>query len=170
MINQQQYESSQQAIARMLDRIDERYGNAICGVYPMDFDTATQADYINGIDANMVDCTGNSHKLQFKSRMDSTDICIELAIVPHATDLSYYHKKYGKHFVVDTKAAEIFVQELADGTTFIYEALQLHVMAQYINFWLNPIYPNKEGQYLLFVPKAKFREMLLQTCTNKAVG
>ena len=155
-MNTKQYESSQQAITRMLDRIDERLGNALSHIHIIDFDKSTQADFINGIDAVAVDCAGSSHRLQFKSRVSSMEICLELATVPCATAVSYHSTKYDRNFLIDTKSADIFIQELNDGTTFIYSALQLHTMAQYDDFWQNPIHRNAEGQFLLFISADNF--------------
>lgn len=161
-MNKEQYEFSQEAIARMIERLEERCGNAIANISLIDFDSATQADYINGIDAIMVDCGGFTHKLQFKSRINSNDVCIELAVAPRMTYVSYYSDKYDKHLMVNPKATDIFIQELADGTTFIYTSFQLFLLMQYELFWSSPIYRNKEGEYLLFIPKDDFEILIKQ--------
>ena len=167
-MNNQQYENSQQAIARMIERMEERMGNAIHSISSLDFYKGTQADYINGIDAIMIDCTGSTYKLQFKSRQTGNDICIELAIVPQMTAVSHEYKN--KNFLVNTKAADIFIQELNGSTTFIYTALQLHTMAQYDEFWNNPIHQNREGQYLLFITQNRFQDFLLEISRDVAIG
>jgi hypothetical protein len=169
-MDKQQEIHSISAIQRMIEKMDERYGNAIHNISIIDFDKATQADFINGIDATMTDCTGNSHRLQFKSRMTSTDICLELAPIPRQTNLSYYSTRHNKYLILDTKSADIHIQEVSDGTTFIYTSLQLHTLTQYPQFWDNPIHRNKEGQYLLFIPADSFTDMLTQITLGISTG
>lgn len=166
-MNEQQHINGENAVLRMQNVLADRLGPALQQIALTGFETATQADYINGIDAVMIDCAGMPTSLQFKSRQTGDDVCIELATVPKQTAVSHYNERHRRHFIVDTRAAQRFVQELKDGTTLIYDSMQLHVLAQYPDFWAFPIHKNPEGQFLLFIPKDRFR-FLLQ-CVNDLI-
>ena len=153
-------QSLEKPVARMIDRLEERYGNAIHDINLLD-----QSDHVNGIDAVMIDCIGNVHKLQLTSQQ--TSIRIKLVPCQNQTAISFAYDD--KHLMIDTKAADIFVQELSNGSTFIYTALQLHVMAQYDEFYMCFIHQDQEGQYLLSVPQDVFSRLLIETCNSIAI-